>query len=101
MNEYSGETADLTLSLDVIYHLVEDKVYYDYMYRLFNSSNRYVIIYSSDYNGSHRFHERRRMFSSWINKNKPNFACIGIIKNKFPFDGTNGSLSDFYIYRMI
>ena len=32
--------AQLTLSLDVIYHLLEDDVYYTYMERLFGSSKR-------------------------------------------------------------
>ena len=47
-NEYSGETADLALSLDVIYHLVEDNVFEHYMQMLFKASNKYVIIYASD-----------------------------------------------------
>jgi len=28
-----GEKAQLTLSLDVVYHLVEDDVFYEYMHR--------------------------------------------------------------------
>ena len=48
MSEYAGETARLALSLDVIYHLVEDEVFESYMHRLFASATRYVIIYSSD-----------------------------------------------------
>ena len=35
INEYRGERAELTLSLDVIYHLVEDDVYHSYMQTLF------------------------------------------------------------------
>ena len=38
--------ADLTLSLDVIFHLVEDEVFESYMGRLFSASKRWVIIYS-------------------------------------------------------
>ena len=36
--------AELILSLDVVYHLVEDEVYEKYMHRLFSLSTRYVII---------------------------------------------------------
>jgi len=36
--------ADLTLSLDVIYHLIEDDLFNDYMISLFSSSKRFVII---------------------------------------------------------
>ena len=31
MSEYKGEKADLTLSLNVIYHLVEDEIFENYM----------------------------------------------------------------------
>lgn len=44
MSEYAGEQGDLSLSLDVIYHLVEDEVFEDYMRTLFAASRRYVII---------------------------------------------------------
>lgn len=46
MDAYANETADLTLSLDVIYHLIEDNVFFTYMDRLFDSSTKFVIIYS-------------------------------------------------------
>ena len=37
---------DLSLSLDVIYHLIEDEVFNSYMKQLFDSSKKFVIIYS-------------------------------------------------------
>src|SRR5262249_17014059 len=40
--------ADMSLSLDVIYHLVEDETYDLYMRHLFSSSRRFVVIYSSN-----------------------------------------------------
>lgn len=66
LSEYAGETADLTLSLDVIYHLVKDDVYQAHMERLFDASRRFVIIYSSNTeNGMESFrpHVRHRKFS--------------------------------------
>lgn len=48
MDTYADEKADLSLSLDVLYHLVEDDVFSAYLSTLFNSTNRFVIIYSSD-----------------------------------------------------
>jgi hypothetical protein len=100
MNEYQGETAQLTLSLDVIYHLIEDDIYDSYMQRLFDSSERFVIIYSSDFEKEQEYHERRRKFTSWITANKPDWKLIAKIPNRFPFKGEieEGSLSDFYIY---
>ena len=59
MREFAGETADLALSLDVVFHLVEDEVFAQYMQTLIQAGNRYVIIYASDtddnrgYEGSH------------------------------------------------
>jgi SAM-dependent methyltransferase len=100
VGEYRGETAQLTLSLDVIYHLIEDDIYYSYMERLFNSSERFVIIYSSNYDEEQKYHEKRRKFTKWIETNKPHWNLIIHIKNKFPYNENNddGSPADFYIY---
>jgi hypothetical protein len=73
MKEYSGERANLALSIDVIYHLVEDSIYEDYMVTLFNASDRFVIIYSSN-SDENRMHEgshiKHRKFTSWIAANQ-------------------------------
>lgn len=104
MSEYQGETACLTLSLDVIYHLVEDDVYFAYMRRLFSSSNRFVIIYSSNADenpDSVMPHVRHRKFSSWVEENQPNWRLLQYIPNRFPFKGNvnEGSHADFFIYQ--
>lgn len=100
MDEYKGERAQLTLSLDVIYHLVEDEIYSTYMERLFASSERFVVIYSSDYDEEQHYHERRRRFSGWVERNASQWRLIRHIPNRFPYTGSpgEGSLSDFYIY---
>lgn len=100
MTEYKDETAQLTLSLDVIYHLIEDDIYYLYMERLFNSSERFVIIYSSNYEKEQEYHEKRRQFTNWVETNMSHWKLIGHIPNRFPYhsDNEEGSLSDFYIY---
>ncbi len=99
MNEYNGETAQLTLSLDVIFHLVEDDVHYSYMQRLFDSSERFVIIYSSDYDEEQIYHEKPRRFTKWVAANMPHWKLIHQMPNRFPYRGNRkkGSLSDFYI----
>ncbi len=103
MKEYSGETAELTLSLDVVFHLVEDHVFTDYMDRLFDSSTRFVVIYSSDTDVNPEGappHVRHRRFSDWIANNKKGWNLVKHIPNKYPYDGDNksGSFADFYIY---
>jgi hypothetical protein len=102
-SDYEGETADLTMSLDVIYHLVEDSVFDAYMRRLFDSSRRFVSIYSSnkdEQDGRRQSpHIRHRQFSRWVDQNAAGWKLIHYIPNKYPY-GTlhEGSFADFYIY---
>lgn len=103
MNEYSGETAQLTISLDVIFHLVEDNIFHEYMKRLFNSSTNFVIIYAPnfDHHDVNQPQIKQRSFSKWIDSNLPQWKLIEHIPNKYPYhnDPYNESLSDFYIYQ--
>jgi SAM-dependent methyltransferase len=90
--------AELSLSLDVIYHLVEDHVYHKHLNDLFNSSTKYVIIYSSNYDNRHSKHVLHRSFIKDINKG---WSLIKEIKNKYPYDPhiPNTSFSDFFIFK--
>jgi hypothetical protein len=104
MEDYSDETAELTLSLDVIYHLIEDRAFEDYMLMLLNSSKRFVIIYSSDTEEnpeSQAPHVKHRNFSNWIKDRKPEWQLIRHIPNRYPFygDTKTGSFADFFIYK--
>ncbi len=106
MQDYRGETAELTLSLDVIYHLIQDDIYHDYMHRLFDSGQRFVIIYASNTNRQQKpqaKHVRHRKFSKWVEQSKPNYRLRKRVPNKYPFDviTSTGSLSDFYIYERV
>ena len=103
MAGYAGETADVALSLDVIYHLVEDDVFEDYMRTLFGSAIRYVVIYASDSGDNHGInvsHIRHRKFTPWIQLHLPSWKLVERIPNKYPYlgDYTQGSFSDFFIY---
>jgi SAM-dependent methyltransferase len=103
MDEYNGEKADISLSLDVIFHLVEDTVFESYINKLFDSSNRYVIIYSSNYDSNSDYkgaHVKHRKFTEWIAENRKDYKLIKYIPNKYPFNGNDkvSSFSDFYIY---
>jgi len=103
MKDYAGESAELTLSLDVVYHLVEDGIFESYMRRLFDSSTRFVVIYSSNTDRQERLqppHVRHREFTRWIDQNITGWKLIKHIPNKYPFTGdiNAGSFADFYIY---
>lgn len=102
-NEYDGRVADLSLSLDVIYHLIEDEVFEKYMKTLLSSSVKYVIIYSSNAETipllKSANHVKHRKFLDNINEDS--WKILATIKNQFPFDArdpTNTSFSDFYLF---
>lgn len=86
--------AELALSLDVIYHLVEDHIFELYMKHLFASAQKFVIIYSDDVDEPQRFHEKHRCFTKWIRVNLPEWKLLKKIKNKYPEE----SRADFFIY---
>lgn len=103
VNDYRGQVADLALSLDVIYHLVEDGVFEHYMRILFGAANCFVIIYSSDIDDNRQQmgpHVRHRKFSSWVQQVRPDFRLVEHIPNRYPYreDSRNGSFADFFIY---
>lgn len=102
MSKYEGETAELTLSLEVLFHLIEDNIYESYMERLFSSSERFVIILSSNFESTQKYHEKDREFTKWVDENLPCWKLIKHVPNKYPVDGDpHGSKSDFYIYNKI
>jgi SAM-dependent methyltransferase len=93
--------ADLTLSLDVIYHLVEDEVFVSYMRQLFGASDRAVIVYSSNKDQIWAPHVRHRRFTDWIETNCPDFKLVQHVPNRFPFneqDPEHTSFADFYVF---
>lgn len=106
MKDYDGECAPLTVSLDVIYHLVEDEVFHSYMKRLFDSSERFVIVYSSDTDinlPGQAPHVRHRKFTKWVENNRPGWKLIQYIPNRYPLkdDQQKQSFADFYIFEKV
>ena len=102
LGDYRGECADLSLSLDVIYHLVEDAVFLAYMSRLFRAAGRYVVVYSSDGEdtanvrvaGRPAPHVRHRRFSAWVREHEPAWRLVERVPNRFP----EQSFSDFFLF---
>jgi mRNA (guanine-N(7))-methyltransferase domain len=89
----TGYSAELALSLDVIYHLVEDEIFETYMRCLFLSSTRFVIIYAWDEESPQNLHVRHRKFTKWIDNNLADWQLIQIIPNENAY-----TACDFYIY---
>ena len=100
---------DLAISLDVLYHLIEEEIYKKYMIDLFGISSKWVIIYSSNYSmnefqekfeqkSPHVFH---RKFTDTVKDIAPNWKLVNFSRNKYPFvpeRPTETSFADFYVY---
>jgi SAM-dependent methyltransferase len=103
LSEYAGEQAELALSLDVIFHLIEPDIYQAYMRTLFAAASRYVIIYASDTDenrGCEASHFKHRKFTAWVSQHAPGWRLVEHIPNAYPYQGEaqQGSISDFYIF---
>ena len=96
---------DMTISMDVIFHLLEDNVFFAYMDDLFSLSTKYVVIYSSNHEEYTQWPEyRHRNFTGYVAKNFPNWNLVQYIPNKYPYiigEEENTSASDFYIYQRV
>ena len=92
--------SELSLSLDVLYHLVEINVFKQYLEDLFSSTSKYVIIYAYDQTYQpEASHVRYRKFTDYI---KARFPCFKLIKkHSIENPDPSASLSDFYIYEKI
>ena len=105
LDTLGSETADMSMSLDVIYHLVEDEIFHRHMEQLFQTARHYLVIYASNQDGMPGFdkitHVRHRKFSDWIEKNVPGWRLTAHIPNKYPYDPATqqGSFADFYFYK--
>jgi SAM-dependent methyltransferase len=102
VGDMQPSSADLALSLDVIYHLIENDVFDRYMHQLFDAASRFVIIYSSNEDKAWTgLHVRHRHFTPWIEQNRPEWKLHRIIPNAYPFDEKdqdNTSFADFHVF---
>lgn len=103
------KSVELALSLDVIFHLIEDDVFNQYMHNLFTMAKKYVIIYSSNDESLNELknpkatHVRHRCFTDWIKTNYPQYSLIYHETNQYPFDlndQDNTSFSDFFVFEL-
>jgi len=101
--EAGSSKADLALSLDVLYHLVEDDIYHAYMSRLISASDKFVCVYSSNFDSkTSDAHVRHRCFSDWIARRAPEWKLMEKIPNRYPEDSARPqetSFADFYFFK--
>ncbi len=95
---------EMALSMDVLFHIINEKDLYHYIDVLFSSATRYVIIYSSNVEYENRFHVRDRKFTPIVEKKIKNWKLIFEEKNPYPYDLNNAeatSRSNFYVYEKL
>ncbi len=98
--------ADLCLSLDVVYHLVEDPVFERYMHSLFDASSDLVVIYASNPPNDHAGtspHVRHRAVTRWVAQERHDFRFLGAIENPYPLvtDPINESFAHFMLFKRL
>lgn len=88
--------ADCAMSLDVIFHLIEDDVFDQYLRTLFNCGRRFVIIYGLDVDEAQSAHVsvRFRKFSKYIATRFPEFRVSLHVPRL-------GKFGDFYLYERV
>jgi SAM-dependent methyltransferase len=104
VSDYAGETAELTMSLDVIYHLVEDAVYEAHLRSVFGASTRFVAIFSSNRDAPDDAgmpHVRHRKFTDFVARELPEWK---LFKNEPPPQAYSGdihssTLAEFFIFK--
>ncbi len=91
-------TSDLAMSLDVIYHLVEDPVFETYITHLFAAGQRYVVVYSTNtVTGDTAPHVRHRNFTSWVGENCPHWQLAGVTRGAASGPGR----ADYFVYERL
>ncbi|MCA1371207.1 class I SAM-dependent methyltransferase [Bradyrhizobium sp. BRP14] len=94
---------ELALSLDVIFHLVEDNIFEKYIRDLFAWATQHVIIYSSNRDEiSPVPHVRHRKFTRWIDENISGWKLFKREVNPYPeniLHPGDTSFADFYVYK--
>jgi SAM-dependent methyltransferase len=85
--EKQAVKAEMALSLDVIYHLVENQIFESHMRALTQSATRFIGIYSSDHEGpGHVPHVCHRSFSKWLAHNAPEWRSVEFVQNPYKYE---------------
>jgi len=98
------EQAEMAVSLDVIYHLLEDPVYEQYMTDLFSVASRMVVVYSSDSDEEAEWPEvRHRRFTDWVAGRAPGWELTHHIPNRYPYvhGDVDSTWADFFVFEKV
>lgn len=98
-SEFKPSKADLIVSLEVIFHLVEDHIYEEYMDSLTSTGSEWLIILSPNIDESHkndRYTRKRKYTNSIYLKGRYNL----ISEIDFNRSGNKDCFSDWKIYNI-
>jgi SAM-dependent methyltransferase len=91
-------TADLALSLDVIYHLTEDRVFQTYIKHLFAAAAKYVIVYATNAESRDTApHVRHRHFTPLIEAHCADWRLLEVTQGP----GSGSHRADFFTYQRV
>ena len=94
--------AELTISLDVLYHLIEDAAFAAALHTLFHWATRFVVIYASNVDAAWPArHVRHRRFTDHVAATEPDWRLLAHLPNPYPYDPTrpnDTSFADFHVY---
>ena len=87
--------ANLVLALEIVFPLVVDEMSEQTMRDIFETADRYVIVFSSNHENSAptEKHMRHRRFTDYVEEAFPAFELIDFVENSF-----EDRIADFYIY---
>lgn len=98
VNLHAALRAELTLSLDVVYHLLEEATYHAYLELLFGAATRYVIVYSSDGEDARPApHVRHWRFTDDVARMQPEFRIVRSLQNPYP----DRTFARFFIFERV
>jgi SAM-dependent methyltransferase len=95
-------TADLALSIDVLFHLIEDQSFERHMDALFAYATRFVVVYASNVDLDWPSpHVRHRRFTDHVAATQEAWTLQSHVPNRYPFDPScaeSTSFADFFVY---
>jgi len=102
LEDYDGQPAGLSLSLDVIPQFVDDDVFDRYMSVLFDASDEFVGIYATNHASDADVKDqiKHRVFTDWIAKNRPEWVLFKKVETAGMQDDTpqTSTPADFYFF---
>jgi SAM-dependent methyltransferase len=98
----ASHAADLALSIDVIFHLIEDDVFARHVAAAFGHARRFVLMYASNAERNWTApHVRHRRFTDHVAATQPAWRLTAHVPNPYPYDPDrpdDTSFADFFVY---